>query len=56
MGNKRKVPLLNKVAYGVGTVHRLQGGHWPWGLPYSGDYDLPQLFAWMDGICRGEKS
>lgn len=27
--------------------------HLPWGLPHSGDYDLPQLFAWMDGICRG---
>ena len=26
--------------------------HLPWGLPHSGDYDLPQLFAWIDGICR----
>lgn len=24
----------------------------PWGLPHSGDYDLPQLFAWIDEICR----
>ena len=24
----------------------------PWGLPHSGDYDLPELFAWIDGICR----
>ena len=26
--------------------------HLRWGLPHSGDYDLPQLFAWIDGICR----
>lgn len=26
--------------------------HLPWGLPHSGDYDLPQLFAWIDEICR----
>ncbi len=24
--------------------------HLPWGLPHSGDYDLPQLFAWIDEI------
>lgn len=24
----------------------------PWGLPHSGDYDLKELFAWIDGICR----
>jgi hypothetical protein len=24
----------------------------PWGLPHSGDYDLPELFAWIDGLCR----
>jgi len=24
----------------------------PWGVPHSGDYDLPELFAWIDGICR----
>lgn len=23
----------------------------PWGVPHSGDYDLPDLFAWMDRIC-----
>ena len=23
----------------------------PWGLPYSGDYDLGDLFAWIDKIC-----
>ena len=23
----------------------------PWGLPHSGDYDLPKLFAWIDGLC-----
>lgn len=30
--------------------------HFPWGLPHSGDYDLPQLFAWIDGICLGAES
>ena len=24
----------------------------PWGLPHSGDYDMEELFAWIDGICR----
>lgn len=24
----------------------------PWGLPHSGDYDLAELFAWIDSICR----
>lgn len=24
----------------------------PWGLPHSGDYDLPELFAWIDEICK----
>ncbi len=24
----------------------------PWGLPHSGDYDLDELFAWIDGLCR----
>jgi hypothetical protein len=24
----------------------------PWGLPHSGDYDLPELFSWIDGLCR----
>lgn len=24
----------------------------PWGLPHSGDYDLDELFAWIDCICR----
>lgn len=23
----------------------------PWGIPHSGDYDLQELFAWIDGIC-----
>ena len=23
----------------------------PWGLPHSGDYDLPELFEWIDGLC-----
>ena len=24
----------------------------PWGLPHSGDYDLDELFAWIDRICK----
>ncbi|MCD7887931.1 MAG: alpha/beta hydrolase, partial [Clostridiales bacterium] len=24
----------------------------PWGLPHSGDYDLDDLFAWINGLCR----
>lgn len=24
----------------------------PWGVPHSGDYDLDELFAWIDDICR----
>lgn len=24
----------------------------PWGLPHSGDYDLAELFAWIDGLCQ----
>ncbi len=24
----------------------------PWGLPHSGDYDLPELFAWIDQITQ----
>lgn len=23
----------------------------PWGLPHAGDYDLEELFAWIDSIC-----
>lgn len=26
----------------------------PWGLPHSGDYDLDDLFAWIDNLCRVE--
>lgn len=25
---------------------------YPWGVPHSGDYDLPELFAWIDSICQ----
>lgn len=25
----------------------------PWGLPHSGDYDLEELFEWIDRICKG---
>lgn len=28
----------------------------PWGLPHSGDYDLKELFDWIDGICKEQKS
>ncbi|OOV20459.1 subtype B tannase [Flavobacterium sp. LM4] len=24
----------------------------PWGKPHSGDYDLIELFQWIDGICK----
>lgn len=24
----------------------------PWGVPHSGDYDLDELFAWIDGIVQ----
>lgn len=24
----------------------------PWGIPHAGDYDLDELFAWIDEICR----
>ena len=24
----------------------------PWGLPHSGDYDLPELFAWIDSLAK----
>lgn len=24
----------------------------PWGVPHSGDYDLEELFSWMDRICK----
>ncbi|MGN0299264.1 MAG: subtype B tannase [Lachnospiraceae bacterium] len=26
--------------------------HLPWGLPHSGDYDLDELFVWIDEICK----
>ena len=26
--------------------------HVPWGRGHSGDYDLPELFDWMDSICK----
>ena len=25
----------------------------PWGLPHSGDYDLTDLFDWIDSCCKG---
>lgn len=24
----------------------------PWGRPHSGDYDLPELFEWIDKLCQ----
>lgn len=24
---------------------------YPWGIPHAGDYDLEELFAWIDNIC-----
>lgn len=24
----------------------------PWGLPHSGDYDLEELFGWIDSLCK----
>ena len=24
----------------------------PWGVPHSGDYDLDELFAWMDSVVK----
>lgn len=26
--------------------------HLPWGLPHSGDYDLAELFEWIDSLCQ----
>ena len=26
--------------------------HLPWGLPHSGDYDLTELFGWIDSLCQ----
>lgn len=27
----------------------------PWGVPHSGDYDMDDLFAWIDKICEEDK-
>ena len=27
----------------------------PWGLPHSGDYDLEELFAWIDNLCAQKR-
>ncbi|MBQ6717069.1 MAG: alpha/beta hydrolase [Clostridia bacterium] len=27
----------------------------PWGLPHSGEYDLPELFDWIDLLCKKHK-
>ncbi len=24
----------------------------PWNVPHDGNYDLPELFEWLDGICK----
>ena len=26
--------------------------HSPWNVPHSGDYDLDELFAWIDRMCK----
>lgn len=26
--------------------------HSPWDMPHAGDYDLEDLFAWIDRICK----
>lgn len=26
----------------------------PWGIGHGGDYDLDELFAWIDKICQGK--
>lgn len=26
--------------------------HSPWNTPHSGDYDLDELFSWIDSICK----
>ena len=26
--------------------------HSPWNMPHAGDYDLEELFAWIDSICK----
>jgi hypothetical protein len=26
--------------------------HAPWGMPHAGDYDLEDMFAWIDTICK----
>lgn len=27
---------------------------YPWDIPHAGDYDLPELFGWIDEICKKE--
>lgn len=27
----------------------------PWDVPHAGDYDLPELFDWIDGLCAQRK-
>ncbi len=29
---------------------------YPWGIPHSGDYDLKELFEWIDEICQDSVS
>jgi hypothetical protein len=26
----------------------------PWNRGHAGDYDLPELFNWMDSICKAK--
>ena len=29
---------------------------YPWDVPHAGDYDLPDLFDWIDKICMQEEA
>ncbi|MGN0695565.1 MAG: subtype B tannase [Oscillospiraceae bacterium] len=34
------------------NIHKDVDYHSPWNVPHSGDYDLDELFAWIDDICK----
>ena len=34
-------------------MHGVDAGlEYPWGVVHAGDYDLPELFAWIDSLCQ----
>lgn len=39
--------LLQNEGIDVNILH-------PWGIPHAGDYDMPELFEWMESICRNQ--